>query len=187
MDSSFIKAFNLSMTYEVGPRFNPEDPKVIDGSDLKKCGYVNDPKDKGGETKWGISTKSYPNLNIKSLTLADAQQIYYNDYWKKTMCDKMPIAVAMVHFDACINNGSSRAVKFLQQSCNAGEDGLIGPGTLSKVQESCAADGHKAVVEKMLSNREAFFKKIVDKDPTQSVFLKGWLNRIDNLRKLALG
>ena len=42
-------------------------------------GYVNNPNDKGGETKYGISKRAYPNLDIKNLTLKKAEEIYYND------------------------------------------------------------------------------------------------------------
>jgi hypothetical protein len=46
-------------------------------------GYVNDPRDPGGETKYGISKRAYPRLDIKGLTEADAKEIYRRDYWEK--------------------------------------------------------------------------------------------------------
>src|SRR6185312_16903801 len=52
-------------------------------------GYSNDPRDPGGETKFGISKNAYPNLDIASLTLEQAQQIYLRDYWDACGCDTM--------------------------------------------------------------------------------------------------
>ncbi len=45
--------------------------------------YVLDKNDPGGETKFGISKRSYPTLNIRDLTLEDAKEIYYRDFWMK--------------------------------------------------------------------------------------------------------
>ena len=50
-------------------------------------GYVNNPNDRGGETKYGISKRAYPNVDIKNLTLDKAKQIYYNDYWYNIKLD----------------------------------------------------------------------------------------------------
>lgn len=72
-------------------------------------GYVNDPKDPGGETKWGISKRAYPTLDIKNLTLEQAQQIYLTDYWDRCGCDLMPWDRALCVFDCAVNQGVSAA------------------------------------------------------------------------------
>ena len=72
-------------------------------------GYVNDPRDPGGETKFGISKKSYPNLNIRLLTLADAKRIYLRDYWNRLQLDRLPDAVRFDLFDAAVNSGLTTA------------------------------------------------------------------------------
>ena len=59
-------------------------------------GYVNDPYDKGRETKYGISKKQYPHVDIPSLTLEQARDIYHKDYWCRYKCDCLPDALSVV-------------------------------------------------------------------------------------------
>ncbi len=76
-------------------------------------GYVNDPKDPGGETKWGISKRAYPMLDVKSLTKEEAADIYRHDYWEKAGCGDLPRPLDMVVFDTAVNMGVRRAREFL--------------------------------------------------------------------------
>ena len=70
-----------------------------------EAGYVNDPKDPGGETKFGISKRRYPNEDIKNLTLERAKFLFQRDYWNTNKCDSMPWEQALLVFDAAINGG----------------------------------------------------------------------------------
>lgn len=70
-----------------------------------EAGYVNDPHDPGGETKFGISKRAYPNLDIPQLTLEQAKAIYERDYWGKCGCGLMAWPVALQVFDAAANQG----------------------------------------------------------------------------------
>lgn len=73
-------------------------------------GYVNDPQDPGGETKYGISKRVYPSFDIKNLTLEQARGIYFEDYWLKAGCDQIADArLAILVFDCAVNQGVSRA------------------------------------------------------------------------------
>ena len=73
-------------------------------------GYVSDPHDPGGETKYGISKRSYPNLDIKNLTLEQAKDIYFRDYWVAAGCGTMADdAMAILVFDCAVNQGVGRA------------------------------------------------------------------------------
>lgn len=72
-------------------------------------GYVNDPNDPGKETKFGISKRSYPDLDIKNLTLDRAREIYLQDYWKKAGCDALPFQYGCLVFDCAVNQGVSVA------------------------------------------------------------------------------
>lgn len=75
-------------------------------------GYVNDPQDPGGETKFGISKRAYPTLDIKSLTIEQAKGLYYEDYWLKAGCDHfVDDVMAMLMFDCAVNQGVERAKK----------------------------------------------------------------------------
>ena len=76
-------------------------------------GYSNDPNDPGGETKYGISKRSYPELDIRKLTLKQAKEIYYQNYWLKSGCDKLPFPFNIVVFDTSVNMGRRRAMEFL--------------------------------------------------------------------------
>jgi lysozyme family protein len=78
--------------------------------------YSNDPNDPGGETKYGISKKSYPTLDIKNLTLEKAKEIYYQNYWLKADCDKIPFPFNITVFDTAVNCGVERAKRFYQIS-----------------------------------------------------------------------
>ena len=96
-------------------------------------GYVNDPNDPGGETKYGISKRSYPHLHIESLTLADAKRIYHRDFWAFVSGDALPWPLSYFVFDAAVNQGVAPAIRILQQALGVDADGVIGPQTLSAV------------------------------------------------------
>ena len=78
--------------------------------------YVNDPNDPGGATKYGISSRSYPNLDIENLTVYDAKGIYYKDYWLRSGCDELTPPMDIIIFDTSVNMGVSRAKGFLNES-----------------------------------------------------------------------
>ena len=80
---------------------------------------VDDPHDKGGKTKFGISQKAYPNLNITALSLEDAKKIYFKDYWQTTgvhrLIDK---GLAIKIFCTVVLMGPFKAALFLQKAVN---------------------------------------------------------------------
>ena len=76
-------------------------------------GYSNDPQDPGGETNFGISKRSYPELDISKLTFKQAKEIYYQNYWLKTGCNELPYPFNIVVFDTAVNMGRRRALEFL--------------------------------------------------------------------------
>ena len=101
-------------------------------------GYVNDPKDLGGETKYGITKRFYPDVDIKNLTKEQARKIYYDDYWVANKVPQMPNNLKHIYFDMCINQGKGTAVKVLQRAVNSkgGDikvDGGLGPKTIESI------------------------------------------------------
>jgi len=80
--------------------------------------YVNDPNDPGGETKYGISKRSYPNLDIFNLSFENAKSIYYSDFWLKMNCDELESPLDICAFNCAVNCGPSIAYKLLQNSTN---------------------------------------------------------------------
>ena len=90
--------------------------KAIDFVLSIEGGYVNDPKDPGGETKYGISKHSYPNVDIANLTEEQAKEIYKRDYWDKCNCDHIPDLRDVLVFDTAVNMGINSAMQFLSKS-----------------------------------------------------------------------
>lgn len=99
-------------------------------------GYVNDPRDPGGETKFGISKRAYPNEDIRNLTIERARAIYYRDYWIRSGCERAPEAMRFDLFDTAVNSGLSRAVRLLQLAAGVEDDGEIGPVTLKALRDA---------------------------------------------------
>lgn len=93
-------------------------------------GYVFDPDDPGGETKYGISKRSYPDLDIKNLTIGYAKFIYELDYWTKMKCDGLPRNIRLAVFDCAVNQGVYFSSKALQISVGAVADGIVGVNTI---------------------------------------------------------
>lgn len=71
-----------------------------------EAGYVNDPKDQGGETKYGISKRQYPDVDIKNLTIDQAKAIYLRDFWNTHDLDALEYGKALLVFDVAVNGGS---------------------------------------------------------------------------------
>lgn len=133
-------------------------------------GYVNHPNDPGGETKFGISKRAYPQVDIKALTLDAAKAIYKRDYWDRAQCDKLPPPVAYMLFDAAVNSGIGQAIRFLQRAAGVADDGALGPMTLAAVQRMDV----EALAGRFLGQRLDFMTKLT----TWDTFGKGWARRI---------
>lgn len=138
---------------------------------------TNHKNDRGGKTKWGISQKSYPNLDIAKLTIDDARAIYKRDYWDKVKGDLFPYSISFALFDQAINRGVIPSIKTAQTVTGVSVDGIIGPNTISAIQKSNAP----TFVKNFLKQSEKEYHKIVANDETQGVFLEGWLNRLASI------
>lgn len=142
-------------------------------------GYVNNSSDPGGETKYGISKRSYPNLNIRQLSLKDVEKIYFCDYWLKGKFEKIPDEnVATQLFDLSVNLGIRATIIVLQRALrsvgiNVVEDGLLGSQTLSGVIFSEPSN----LLAAIKSEAAGYYRLIAAKNPQQQKFLNGWLNR----------
>lgn len=98
-------------------------------------GYISDdPSDPGGLTKYGISKRAFPNVDIANLTLEQAKEIYRIEYWDKLRCDKLPESLRLIVFDCSVNQGVYRATRFLQKCIGVKADGVFGPKTLAALQ-----------------------------------------------------
>ena len=90
-------------------------------------GYTSGGNDPGGETKWGISKRSYPHLNIKTLTREQAIEIYRKDFWERMHLDCLPDGVAFQLLDFALNSGIETAVRYFQRVVGVADDGYWGP------------------------------------------------------------
>ena len=99
-------------------------------------GHVDHPDDPGGETKYGISKRAYPDVNIAALTLDDAKAIYREDYWDRVRADELPAELRFPLFDAAVNSGVAQSIKWLQRAVGVRDDGVIGPVTMVAVKSS---------------------------------------------------
>jgi lysozyme family protein len=77
-------------------------------------GYVNHEKDPGGETRYGISKRAHPELDIKNLTVEKALEIYYEDYWKKAGCNLLDMPMAACVMNCAVMSGPRRAIGILE-------------------------------------------------------------------------
>lgn len=136
---------------------------------LKHEGYYsNDPSDAGGETKFGISKRAYPNLDIKNLTRDKAIDIYKRDYWDKLPAD-LPIPIRCVLFDCAVNTGVSRAIRLLQSAIKVTPDGKWGKFSQSALNKFSAND----ILIKFATERIMFYSAL----STFNRFGKGWVSR----------
>lgn len=93
-------------------------------------GYSNNPADPGGETKFGVSKRAYPTVDIRNLTLDQAKDIYRRDYWNPIKGDQLPEGVDEQVFDCAVHHGVRPAILMLQNALGVTADGIIGPQTL---------------------------------------------------------
>ena len=89
-------------------------------------GYCNNPQDPGGETKWGISKRQYPQVDIAGLTQDGAKVIYKRDYWTPCRVEELPMEVRFDVFDGAVHSGCRQSVKWLQTICGVSADGVVG-------------------------------------------------------------
>lgn len=168
-------------------------------------GLSDHPADKGGLTNLGITQSTLDRArkqitglpeNVKDLTRAQAAEIYRVLYWEKSKADKMPDPLCILHFDAAVNHGVGGAGKLLQRTVNtyaakAGidsrvdVDGAVGLKTLAALCQCLDLKGNVSLICEIYCNqREAYYKAIVENNPSQKVFWNGWMNRLKRNRAL---
>lgn len=146
----FIEAVTLILSYEGG--------------------YVNHPEDPGGETKYGISKRAYPDYDIKNLTREDAMKIYLKDYWLMVRADKLPEDLRLIVFDCAVNQGVSTARRTLQKVLGVKVDGVIGPITLRAAHDSPST----LIIDRYAMERHHLYTRLSGWQD----FGKGWSKRL---------
>jgi lysozyme family protein len=144
-------------------------------------GYVNDHDDPGGETKYGISKRAFPDVDIQGLTIEEAKDIYFEKYWKPLNIDTLTDANAALQiFDFAVNAGLSRAVKTAQRLSGTYVDGKIGPNTINAINNM-----GPCFLARYIYARKEFYQYLAKIKPAQSKFLQGWLNRVEHTKLYA--
>lgn len=166
---------------------------ILEGKDE----ITNDPDDRGGLTKWGISQRAHPDVDIVNLTEEDAVEIYKRKYWDSIRADELPYPLDVLAFDMSVNHGPGRAVRFLQSTVNGvlplvkqearparlRVDGAIGAETMGRVMElhRCNPLATPLMARDMLLRRTRFYTRLI-RVHSQRKYIYGWLRqRVVNL------
>lgn len=162
---------------------------VFDRTIGSEGGFQADRRDRGnwtsgevgkGElkgTKYGLSAMTYPDLDIKAITLQQAKDIYRRDWWDKLGMERWPKAMQFQMFDAAFNHGSGRANQFLQYAVGVTQDGKIGQATMAAVNAMDAND----IVMRFLAKRLRYFTEV----KTWDTYSRGWARRVADCLEFA--
>ena len=151
-----------------------------------KGGYVNHPKDPGGETNLGVTKRVYEEWggtkDMKDLTVEDVAPIYEKNYWGKVKGDDLPSGLDLCVFDFAVNAGPGRAAKYLQTMIGTVADGGIGPNTLRALDSYVDANGVEHAIKEYQKARQGYYESL----STFETFGRGWTRRVDETTELAL-
>lgn len=155
-------------------------------------GLSNNPNDKGGLTNYGLSTRFLNahgiNKKVTELTVEDVRQIYYTYIWIPSQAEKFEnFTVQLFIFDCAVNHGINTSASLFQQVLNfitpnvksaiLEVDGIIGPKTIRAYNNIAISVDTSLIFELMKLVRGGYYLHIIERDPTQKIFLKGWLRR----------
>lgn len=135
---------------------------------------TNDPDDPGGLTKFGISQKSHPGLDIANLTYEQAKDIYIQTYYIKPGLQQLPEILQEVVFDYGVHSGPTTAIMALQKLAGVHADGKLGPATLAAIQRL----GPDKLKEALKLQRILSLVRQVKKTPAKIKYLEGWIVRV---------
>lgn len=166
--------------------------QIIDATIKAEGGYVNDPADRGGATKYGI-TQAVARANgysgdMRDLPLQTARDIYKREYAVKPGFIDFPSEIAAELFDTGVNMGTAKATQFLQRAVNAlsgagiAVDGKMGPATRSAVNTYLKSRNNAVdILLKALNGLQCVrYIEIVEANPSQRKFINGWIaNRVE--------
>lgn len=131
-------------------------------------GLADDPRDPGGLTKFGISQRQYPDVDIRALTIDDAKALYQRDYWHPVHGDDLPRPWALSVFDTAVNMGVGTAIRLMQDALGVMVDGKLGPRTITAARD---ADNRK------LARFYALRAIRYAENPNFKTYGYGWLTR----------
>ena len=145
-------------------------------------GYVWHPEDKGGPTCCGVTLKVYRQYYGPNKTIEDLKNIKYGEfchimkdgYWDKVKGDQIENqCLAEIIADWCVNSGLT-GIRKVQEILGCKADGIVGAITLSLINSS----NPKQLHERIWNARQQFYVNIVKRNPSQKIFMNGWMNRL---------
>jgi len=149
-------------------------------------GYVNHPKDPGGETNLGVTKRVYEEWggtkDMKDLEVEDVAPIYRKNYWDRIKADDLPSGLDLCVFDFGVNAGTGRAAKYLQSMIGTVADGGIGPNTLKKLDEYLEENSVEDTIKNYQSERQSYYESL----STFETFGRGWTRRVEETTESAL-
>ena len=149
-------------------------------------GYVNHPDDQGGPTCKGITLNTYRQYCGAGKTIKDLRDMSYGTwcdiikdmYWDKCLGDEIENqAVAEITVDWCVNSGT-QGLRKVQEIAGTKPDGIAGPKTIAAINGA----NQKELFDRIMSARNQFYVNIVKKNPSQRVFMNGWMNRLGKFK-----
>ena len=149
-------------------------------------GYVNHPKDPGGETNLGVTKRVYEEWggtkDMKDLEVEDVAPIYRKNYWDRIKADELPSGLDLCVFDFGVNAGTGRAAKYLQSMIGTVADGGIGPNTLKKLDEYLEENSVEDTIKNYQAERQSYYESL----STFETFGRGWTRRVEETTESAL-
>ena len=149
-------------------------------------GYVNHPKDPGGETNLGVTKRVYEEWggtkDMKDLTVKDVSPIYKKNYWDRIKGDELPSGLDLCVFDFGVNAGTGRAAKYLQRLVDTTVDGGIGPNSLKAVNEHVSRWSIEQTIDDYQAERQKYYERL----KTFETFGRGWTRRVQETTKEAM-
>ena len=145
-------------------------------------GYINDTNDPGGETKYGITKRDYPEEDIKNLTLDKAKEIALKNYWDLIDITGLPDTIKIMLFDMGYTCGVTTAKIYLQKAVGVAADGIIGEKTITAVNR---LEGSALILLYGAWRRICYLIKI-NENPSLSIYQSGWFGRTKRLEEMLL-
>lgn len=144
-------------------------------------GYAINPVDPGGETNFGISRRSYPDVDIRNLTVEQAVEIYRRDFWLPAYAEIAAQRAANMVFDMAVNHGATAAHRLVQEALRSLRfslrvDGQFGPLTLGALNAAAMTD-EDGLLRELRARRAELYARIALARPSSGGFLLGWMRR----------
>ena len=137
---------------------------------------TNDPNDAGGLTKYGISARAHPGVDIANLTYEHAKDIYIREYWVAPGFQQLPAVLQAVCLDWGVHSGPPVPVEALQRLVGVSVDGRIGPATLAALS-SFPSQKLDELASALTLQRVMYLTRNAIARPQNLKFLVGWLTR----------